>query len=203
MYKLFVVVSLLLFVYNASAQKFYPVKLIFEDGRVLKGQANALGRPLDKSISFRENEKSEKTEYESDGVKTVVYYFDKDTIEYDHVKTFPMIGKKLTQPIWLEVLERGYVTLYFTVKFGSTVVRSGVASKELDDHYWLCSRPTEEAAYVVSWVSGYNANSYFKSKAPKYFSDYPELVEKINEKTYKYSDIIAVVKDYNKWHSKK
>jgi hypothetical protein len=51
-------------------------------------------------------------------------------------------------------------------------------NKKLTDSVWLCLRPGEEAATIVSWKVGYNANDTFKSKAPKYFEDDSDLVRK-------------------------
>ena len=39
----------------------------------------------------------------------------------------------------------------------------------------------------------------FKKKAGDFFKDYPELSEKIYNKTYKMEDLFLIAKEYNKW----
>jgi hypothetical protein len=44
-----------------------------------------------------------------------------------------------------------------------------------------------------------NNNQAFKAKAPLYFSDYPELAEKIKNKEYTWKNLEEVVDIYNEW----
>jgi hypothetical protein len=172
------------------------------DGKVLKGLATFPDKPNDKSISFKTNDRSEAVKYESELLKTLVYFFDDGTVEFDRIMIFPSLlnGKRMAGPYWLEVIERGYTTLYFALREGSTMVRSGVASTQGADKFWYCMRPNEPAAKVISWVIGtVNANETFKREGQKYFKDYPELAQKIKSKTYRYDQIIEAVKEYNKW----
>lgn len=39
----------------------------------------------------------------------------------------------------------------------------------------------------------------FNKKTGNFFSDYPELSEKIRNKTYKFSDVFIITYEYNKW----
>ena len=190
----------------AQAAKFIPAELRFIDGKSLKGVATFLDKPNDKTILFKSNEKSEPVSYSSESLKTLVYFFDDGTVEFERVMIYPSLlnGKKKAGPYWLEVVERGYTTLYFALREGSTVVRSGVSSTEGADKFWYCMRPNEEAAKVISWVVGrVNANETFRREAQKYFKDYPELSSKIKDKIYKYDQIVETVRDYNSWISEK
>jgi hypothetical protein len=189
---------------QALAAKFIPAKIIFTDGKVLTGFATPPDKPTDKKIAFKATEKGEKVIYNSELLKTVVFTYEDGVDEYDRVKTYNMSGKKLTDPVWLLVLNRGYTTLYFAVVDGQTMVRSTGMSTTPSDKYWLCMREGEEGAAIVSWVIGkINANGTFKVKAAEYFKDYAELSEKIKDKTYTYKDINEVVKEYNTWKTKK
>jgi hypothetical protein len=184
------------------AAQFIPAELKFTDGKSLKGLATFPDKPDDKSVAFKSNDKAEAVTYSSESLKTLIYHFDDGIVEFDRIMIFPSLtnGKKMAGPYWLEVVERGYTTLYFALRAGSTVVRSGIASTQSADKFWYCIRPDEPAAKVISWVIGkVNANATFKREGQKYFQDYPELAQKIEDKTYQYDQIVDVVKEYNKW----
>jgi hypothetical protein len=187
---------------SAQAANFIPAELRFTDGKSLKGLAKFPDKPFDKAISFKSKENAEAVSYSSESLKTLIFFFEDGTVEFDRVMIYPSLlnGKKTAGPYWLEVVERGYATLYFGLREGSTVVRSGVSSTTGADKFWYCMRPNEEAAEVISWVIGkVNANETFRREAQKYFSDYPELSKKIKDKIYKYDQIVETVQDYNKW----
>jgi hypothetical protein len=194
------VLSIVLF--SAQAAKFIPAELRFADGKSLKGLAAFPDKPNDRTILFKSKENAEPVSYSSESLKTLIYFFDDGTVEFDRIMIYPSLlnSKKSAGPYWLEVIERGYTTLYFALREGSTMVRSGVSSTTSADKFWYCMRPNEEAAKVISWVIGkVNANETFRREAQKYFKDYPELSEKIKDKTYKYDQIVETVRDYNKW----
>jgi hypothetical protein len=102
----------------------------------------------------------------------------------------------MTPPAWLRVLKRGYVTLYFARVDGTRFLNGTQAS---EDRYWLCMRPGEEAAHIIAWWAGSQSNYTFRKNGSKYFSDCPELLQKIKDKTYKGKDILQVVNEYNDW----
>lgn len=103
---------------------------------------------------------------------------------------------------WLQVLERGHVTMYYYGTTGKMVTYGTKTRAELPERWWLCIRPGEEAAKIVSYAFGINPNAFFRQHAPKYFSDHPTIPERITNKDYKYDDILAVVKAYNEWKAK-
>ena len=113
------------------AAKFIPAKLIFTDGKELKGLATAPKQANDKTIDFKENENSDKQTFKSEELKMIVLYVDDETVELERVKYYNMNGKKImADAAWLQVLERGHVTLYYygnsgkTVSYGSKQERS-------------------------------------------------------------------------------
>ena len=184
------------------AEKLYPARLVFTDGKILNGLASMPEEAADSKLAYKATEKDDKVHYKSDLLKTVVYYFGKDSVVFDRLKTYSFNGKKMTDLLWLQVLKRGYVTLFYSLKEGQFLSSTG--SMPTEDHYWLCLRPGEEAATIVSWkVGSINANMTFKKKGPKYFADYPELVQKIESKEYKWDNIMQVVNEYNEWKKKK
>ena len=74
-------------------------------------------------------------------------------------------------------------------------------SAQFTDYY--CIRSTEPAAKRISTVASFNSNYVFKHNGPIYFSDYPELVNKINSKEYSYKDHLTVVREYINWFDEK
>lgn len=198
--KLMIFAAIMLGSTALHAAKFFPAKLVFTDGRELKGLATGPKQPNDKTIDFKQDEKGEKQTFKSEELKMIVFYFDDETVELERVKYYNMTGKKIMpDAVWLQVLERGHATVYY---YGSTgkVVSYGVKTRtELPERWWLCIRPGEEAAKIVSYAFGINPNSFFRQHAPKYFADHPSIPGRITEKEYKFDDIIAVVKEYNNW----
>ena len=71
---------------------------------------------------------------------------------------------------WLQVLERGHVTMYYYGTTGKMVTYGTKTRAELPERWWLCIRPGEEAAKIVSYAFGINPNAFFRQHAPKYFS---------------------------------
>jgi hypothetical protein len=204
--RLVYVFILVLIAVSSDAANFIKAELKFTDGKTLKGLATFPDKPDDKSISFKSNDKADAVKYESELLKTLVYHFDDGDVEFDRIMIIPSLtnGTKTAGPYWLEVVERGYTTLYFALRAGSTVVRSGVASTQSADKFWYCLRPGEPGAKVISWVIGkVNANATFMREGQKYFADYPELAQKIKDKTYRYDQITEAVKEYNKWVAEK
>ena len=187
---------------TARAEKLFPARLVFTDGKIMTGLASMPSEATDSKLAYKATEKDDKTHYKSDLLKTVVYYFGKDSVVFDRLKSYHMNSKKMTDLVWLQVLKRGYVTLFYSLKEGQYLSLS--YSMPTEDHYWLCLRPGEEAATIVSWKYGsINVNMTFKKKAPKYFADYPELAQKIENKEYKWDNIMQVVNEYNDWKQKK
>lgn len=107
------------------------------------------------------------------------------------------------------ILELPNVTLYRKFKPGKMNIGHSTGTGRINgfvdvsDTYWLCIRPGEEVASFVSWTFEIqaNKNKFFRKNARQYFKDYPELVEKIKKREYKYNDIIEVVQIYDAWKS--
>ena len=191
-------VLLSIFLLNTSviAGDFLSGKLVFKDGKELKGLIKPIN-PTDEEIVFKSSETSKKEEYESNLIERIYIFFPRETAEYVRLKTYNTSHKKIYPAVWLMVLEKGYTSLYFALVDGGMSMSGSIIPS---DKYWFCHRPDEPAASPVSWVIGkINANMFFKLKASKYFSDYLELSEKIKNKTYKYDQINFVVKKYNEW----
>jgi len=192
--------TLLLFTSSivANAEKYGYGKLDFTDGTSRLGLVETtLNNDF---VRFKSSESAEPEKIASEKIKAVTYLKeDKKTtqVEYDYIKVYLGWGqKRISDYGWYQVVERGIATLF--VK-GTTMRGSiyGTGTAGFLDYFVI--RDGEPAAKMIANVSGANNNQTFRAKAPLYFSDYPELAEKIKSKEYTWKDLIPVIKEYNKW----
>lgn len=134
-------------------------------------------------------------------VNAITYYLPEGVVVvYERVKAYKNAKNKkiANDDVFLELAYKGkHIKLYHAYQ-NSSYYRN-VAT----DEYFFCLRPGEEAAHIVSWIFGgqANKNTIFRKVASDYFKDYPELSQKIKDREYKYKDIIQVVMDYDNWKS--
>ncbi len=93
---------------------------------------------------------------------------------------------KVGQKHFLKVYIDGYLKLYED----EFVDQSG---PQFDGNFYLIRE--DELQYVqVSML-------FFRKKLVPYFHDAPHIAKAIEDKDYKYRDLITIVTEYNKWHS--
>jgi hypothetical protein len=185
-----------------AADKYGYGKLVFTDGKSRVGLLETnFG---DDFVRFKSSDNSEPEKIAAEKIRTVTFLKnDKKTpnVEYDRIKVYLGWGQKRIRDYgWFQVVERGIATLY--VK--STTMRGsiyGPGTAGFQDYFII--RDGEPAAKMIANISGANNNQTFRAKAPLYFSDYPELAEKIKSKEYTWKDLIPAVKEYNKWAASK
>jgi hypothetical protein len=198
-------VLFILFFTTVTAQPFNRAELVFNDGSIKSGFAQSV-LETKKKIKFKETEDGEKVTFLHAELKRVSYFFDTDTTILERHDYFPAIkAKKAQKDGWFLLLKKGYVSLYFarsTIGGGMStnpatgqMQMNGTAS--FKEYYVV--RPDETALMLVSVVASLNSNATFKMYAPIYFSDYPELAEKIKKKEYTYKDLEEVIDIYNAW----
>jgi hypothetical protein len=195
--KRILVLFIVLLSYNVMAA-YHNAKLFFFDGSTKSGMADtSLG---DKYILFKSGKDSKVEEIDASKVSRIIYTIENKTFEYQQLKLYKGWKQaKIEGPAWLEVVEKGIVSLYV---FRTTMSSANkLNSAGFQDYY--CIRAGEPAAKWVSAVSSLNNNQHFKAKAPLYFADYPELAAKIKSKEYTWKDLLVVVREYNKWAAKK
>jgi len=178
------------------------VKITTADGKIKSGKVN-MPISLEKNIELiSENGSTEKIT--NLDIKTIEIISENGTsISYENVYAFKNILRKKIEkkPRFMLVILRGTVTLYLDIRentiYNSTI---GITNRMTFTNYYAI-REGEPAVSVLSAVASgqANPNNVFKNTAKDYFSDYPELVTKIKDKVYKYSDIINVVMEYNNW----
>ncbi len=93
---------------------------------------------------------------------------------------------KIGQKHFLKVYIAGYLTLYMD----EYVDDSG---PNFDGNFYLIRE--DELQYVqVSML-------FFRKKLVPYFDDAPHIAKAIEDRDYRYRDLIEIVTEYNKWHS--
>lgn len=192
-----------------AAKDYYSARVYFNGGTVKSGLATFVENGPNDFIFFKEHEESEDEKIASNSIMKIIYTFDKKDYEYVFLKVYK--GWKQVEiigPVWLEIVKKGTATLYVTstvlsspgMRSSSGAVVSSGGSATFYDYYIM--RDGEPAAKIIATISTLNNNQTFRAKAPLYFSDYPELAKKIENKEYTWKDLEEVVKIYNEWAEK-
>jgi hypothetical protein len=197
---------------TAYANDFIKAKLIYSNGTLLECYANFINDPYQKTISYKLTLESKKQEVKSTELKKIVFYENTDSAEFELITAYRILGSKPSDPCWMINLVSGYTKLYCIYSAGYVhnkgILSTGAIKWESmpDSYMFVCIRPDEPYATIISHVEKggltINANTGFKKQAAKYFSDYPELAAKIDNREYTYKEIVQVVEFYNTWKAK-
>jgi hypothetical protein len=205
MKKLLLPLLLLMFFSSKSfaADQYLKASVYLKDGSVKQGMASNVLAETGEFLLFKVSEKAKEEKIESSLVKRIVYTIDDEKYELAYIKVYA--GWKQVEikgPIWLQLVKKGYATLYVTTTvFQPTALNTTTGSATFHDYYII--REGEPAAKLYATISTLNNNQTFKAKAPLFFADYPELAEKIKNKTYTWKNLEEVVDIYNQWAEKK
>ncbi|MBA4056862.1 MAG: hypothetical protein C0490_19265 [Marivirga sp.] len=180
------------------AADYYDATVVFIDGKSKKGLVEStLSTDY---ILFKSTKDSKEEKIQSSTVSNVIFNIKNETREFHILKVYLGWGqKRISDPMWLKVVEKGIATLYVNQTTMSSM--NGLNSAGFLDYYVI--RAGEPAAKMIANISTLNNNQTFRAKAPLYFEDYPELAAKIKSKEYTWEDLTVVVQEYNKWAVKK
>ncbi len=183
---------------TSLADTYFKGTVVFTNGKSRNGLIE--GTLYEKYVLFKASENATPEKIESSTLKAVILNVKNEVKEYHLLKVYLAWGqKRMSDPSWIRVVEKGIVTLYV---IGSTMSsHNGMNKAGFEDYY--CIREGEPAAKMIANISSLNNNQTFRAKAPLYFADYPELAAKIKSKEYTWKDLIPVIKEYNKWAAKK
>lgn len=173
---------------------YYDGTVVLTNGKSKKGLVNStLGSDF---IIFKSSKDANEEKIESSTVKKVIIKGKSEVREFHFLKVYLGWGqKRISDPMWLKVVESGIATLYVNSTTMSS--QNGLNSAGFLDYFVI--RDGEPAAKMIANVSSMNNNQTFRAKAPLYFEDYPELVAKIKSKEYTWKDLTTVVQEYNRW----
>lgn len=184
--------------FTSYADSYYDATVVFTNGKSRKGLVEStLSTDY---ISFKSSKDSKEEKIESSTVSKLIFTIKNETREFHILKVYLGWGqKKISDPMWLKVVETGVATLYVNQTTMSSM--DGLNAAGFQDYYVI--RAGEPAAKMIANISTLNNNQTFRAKAPLYFEDYPELAAKIKSKEYTWQDLTTVVQEYNKWAEKK
>jgi hypothetical protein len=180
------------------AGDYYDATVILMTGKSRKGLVEStLSTDY---ILFKSSKEAKEEKIESASVKSVIFTIKGEPREFQMLKVYlGWAQKRISDPMWLKVVEKGIATLYVNQTTMSS--RDGLNSAGFLDYYII--RDGEPAAKMIANVSTFNNNQTFRAKAPLYFADYPELAAKIKSKEYTWENMTTAVQEYNKWAAKK
>jgi len=191
------IIFFIIFCANVHAQKFIKAVIFQHNGT----QINCLASlpVMETSIRYKIDQNSKVQKMKSKDIKSVCFYLKGDkTFEIEYLRYTSVFEMNATmQDVfaaeWLEVLERGDMSLYFIQETS----RSG-QRKSFFYHY-LVKRENEEYATEIAYVRYRNDFLIYRMEAGDYFSDAPEIERKIEyrEEGYSAKDIVNIVKEYN------
>lgn len=198
----FIQLLLILFITNCYSQNL-KVEILLKNGETKIGEVS-------KKINFEKDvlliENNNKTPINLEDINTLTLFSENGKSVYESVKCY--YRKKIEKkPKLLKVVIKGYLSLYYfnyDVNLGPNFPASGGKPQGINNTFIYGLREGEEAATLLSDImqGQVNPNAYFKYIGPKYFSDYPELAKKIEDKVYTYLNIFQVAIEYNNWKKK-
>ena len=190
-----------LFCGSVQAQTFYNAIIIQQDGSKIECFARLPSAMVDtKNISFKMSEFAKAQKMKSADIKTITY-FDRDKkiieIEYNRYTSYLEISnnrKNMFASEWMEVLVRGNMMLYVIQE----TTGSSEKRKTFFYHYYV-KRENEAYATEIAYVRFRNDFLIYRMEVGNYFSDAPDIEQKIEnrEEGYSAKDIIDIVTEYN------
>ena len=198
-YRLFL--FLIFFCGSVQAQTFYNAVISQHDGTQIECLARLPSAMFDtKNITFKMNESGKAQKMKSSNIKTITYFDrDKKIIEVEHHRYTSYLEisnnkKNMFASEWMEVLVRGKMTLYVIQETSGTNNKR----KSFFYHYYV-KRENEEYATEIAYVRFKNDFLIYRMEAGNYFSDAPNIEQKIGnrEEGYTAKDIIDIVTEYN------
>lgn len=194
--KFFITLIGVLFTLSIYSQKGSGT-IFFKGGKTLQGTIKIAVGDI---VKYKKDKKSKKVKYSFKDIDRIEMYRGSDLDTYVFLKI-----KDQDNPKVLEEIETGRVNLYRIVTEGTTAgmpMMNGMGggmvmgmghSYSLKSYYTL-KQGEVEATYLGStrWFS-----KNFKKAASEYFNDCPTLVEKIQNREFKKSDIREIVDFYN------
>jgi hypothetical protein len=193
------------FANNRIESKFSEISIIMKDGQVKSGKVK---HPFDlnKKIVLI-SDSGEKVNIDNALVDEVTLKHDNGvTLKFKSVYFKNAFSDKISKKATLMmVVMQELLTVYYDngISYSSLSMNGALSQTSYSSYYAL--REGEKVPTLISFsLSGQiNANNVFKKSAAKYFEDYPELSKKIEDKVYKYNDVITVCIDYIKWKKSK
>ncbi len=194
----YVILSFLILAATQSFSQKTRAELIFKDGTILEGIAEPLNNNY---IKYRKERKAKKEYFTFEEVDTLKMYYDFVPKIYVLVKIkdhpLPKIlelaraGKNVVY--YRDILQGNIAPMAFSSMGGGGSMISGGGFYNIK-HSYVRKTDEEEAEHLASsnWIS-----KNFKNSASNFFSDCPELVQKIENREFKKRDLKEIIEFYN------
>jgi hypothetical protein len=158
------------------------------NGSVLSGLVKATST----SFKFKQNENSETIKYDyNDVISATVINSENEELKYEYI--YVDYQKK---PLLLTVMIDGYLKLYggFSTSYGGGGMGAGMGFSSSSTYH--IKRTTDKIGqYFIAY--GYVPKIGFKKVVQSYFTDCPQLQEKVEKGEFKKDDYKDIVKFYN------
>jgi hypothetical protein len=178
------------------AQEENKAIILFNDGTSIEG----IGEIKRNTIYFKVAPEDTYTEWDYTSAKGIIFSGYGYSEKYEYAKT-----DKNSNPVIMEVVDEGFVTLYRKNKMVFRVstdynhspynsvgpfAGNNFISEDMSTTYYV---QRKEESFATNITSG------FKAKSLKYFSDCKALTEKIYDRTFTVDKIKAMVDYYNNY----
>lgn len=185
------------------AEKYYKGSITKINGEILNGYVSIPKNADVKTVDYKDTEKSQEREIKSDSIRLISIHTRAGAISsLERIQV-----TKKSKGFVILVIE-GYANLYLAGE-GISVNKEGafspyssfVSGRDLPTYNYLALRQNEKFATIIAVASTsptvLGLNNTFRAFASKYFSDYPELVKRIDNKEFTHDDVEKVVNIYN------
>lgn len=178
------------------------------NGETRPGFVNTKSLKKKKTVVYKPSDDAAKEKIPLASIDKIIFNIQGQLHELDNVAFAYAEGYKIKYA-WMFKLEEGYYDLYTQAHYGFTKEGDIVFSVEYIRNGTLPSIPffikkfDEEVAYSFALYS--NSPTYFglhnvlRKNVKKYMADYPDLVEKVDEKDLSTSDVEQIVREYNQF----
>lgn len=218
---MFFVFSILFLPFLMKAQDFYEGQIKLTSGEIMKGLIQPPSNSSDSKILYRSSEDSEKEKLSSLEISEMTIIIESNTHHFVRKKVRmpknkdPQTTKDYRyskEDVWLVELEKGHTTLYAA---GPLIKIKKDGKLQLVVNWNGRGIPPDIMFYIENdkqemptWTALYSVATMgqmkiFKFWTSKYFADYPQLVQRIENEEFKVSEIDEVVREYNKFKAGK
>lgn len=158
------------------------------NGKVLSGLVKATSS----SFKFKENVNSEPIKYDfNEAISATVVNSKNEEIKYEYVYV-----EYQKNPLLLTVMSDGFLKLYaeFSTSYGGGGAGAGMGFRSSSTYH--IKRTTDKMGqYFIAY--GYVPKEGFKKVVKSYFTDCPQLQEKVENGAFKKDDFEKIVDYYN------
>tara|TARA_B110000037_G_C16800418_1_gene375289 strand:- start:27 stop:560 length:534 start_codon:yes stop_codon:yes gene_type:complete len=135
--------------------------------------------------------------YHLNEMKEVTYYSENDSIHYYVIDTKTYLkSKKSRKNLARKKFEGKNIELYYVYFNWTQNHTNGVMSNNSYDEAFV-KKKNEKFAYNIGYIYGAGYKG-IKKRVRKYFSDCPDLINKVNKNKIKKKNTLGIVEYYNK-----